>query len=190
MERILPRAPRGEDALGAIRSRPAVIEYAVRTALVEAMTWRLGGGKPPDEGAFACAAMAAARQEAWRGPAALVDTSAAVHARALRFFRSPLGRRLINLPQAQIVRTGAGRCAADVVVRDRQERLHLIALTVLRRPLDIGDFARRLSEETLVAPRERLSPLRIHVYSLATGIRYEYRGWPAARACGAVACSA
>jgi hypothetical protein len=171
------------DTLNAIRAEPALIEHAVRTALVDAMKWRLGGGTPPNENAFAFAAVAAARQERAGSNVALAQRSepatlrGAAAAAALRLFRAQLGKRLMTLPSAQIVRTGDTDCGADVVVRDTGGRLHLIALTALSRPLDISARAREVAEQTHVAARDRLSSVRVHMFSLATGARFESHNW-------------
>jgi hypothetical protein len=83
----------------------------------------------------------------------------------------------MTLPSAQIVRTGDTDCGADVVVRDTGGRLHLIALTALSRPLDISARAREVAEQTHVAARDRLSSVRVHMFSLATGARFESHNW-------------
>jgi hypothetical protein len=171
------------DTLYAIRAEPALIEHAVRIALVDAMKWRLGGGAPPNERAFACAAVAATRQDRARSNVAPAQRSElamrrrAAAAAALRLFRAQLGKRLMTLPHGQIVRTGSMDFGADVVIRDTGGRLHLIALTALSRPLDIGARARQVAEQTHVAARDRLSSVRVHMFSIATGTRYESRNW-------------
>ena len=163
------------DTLAAIAHRPAAIEYAVRTALVEAMKWRLGGGAPPAENAFAYAAVAAVRQARWAPDSASqrAATARTAATAAVRFFRSPLGKRLMSVPAARLVGTGVTDEGADVALRDSAQRLHLVALTMLVRPLDINARAREVYEATLIAPRDRLAPVRLHLYSLATGVRHE-----------------
>ena len=174
------------DRLDAIRARPALIERAVRTALVDAMKWRLGGGGPPAENSFAFAAASAARQELLLpcGAAKRLDSASvarAAAAAAVRFFRAPLGKRLLTLPCAQIASTEARYGGADVAIRDRAGRLHLIALTTLRRPLEIGARAHDVARHTTIAPRDRLTGVRIHMFSLVTGTRQESSGWNNAR---------
>ena len=172
------------DRLGAIRARPVLVEFAVRTALVDAMKWRLGGGAPPAENSFAYAAAAAARQELSRSRGATAHRNDATSlartaaTAAASFFRSPLGRRLMTLPQSQITATAAGVVGgADVAIRDAGGRLHLIALTALARPLEIGARAHDVARSTPLAPRDRLCAVRIHMYSLVTGMRHESTGW-------------
>lgn len=168
--------------LDAIRARPALIERAVRTALIDAMKWRLGGGGAPAENSFAYAAAAAARQDALAcGFAAqrtdVANLARAAAAAAVRFFRAPLGKRLLALPLTQIVASAAPAGGADVAIRDRAGRLHLIALTTLVRPLDISARAREVAGKSTLAPRDRLSAVRIHMFSLVTGRRHESSGW-------------
>ncbi len=180
-------APPELDRLGAIRERPALVERAVRTALIDAMKWRLGGGGAPAENSFAFAAAAAARGElsascagsAQRPDAAGLARVAA--AAAVRFFRSPLGKRLLTLPREQIAATATNKGGADVAIRDRAGHLHLIALTTLRRPLDISARARDVARNTTIAPQDGLAAVRIHMYSLVTGIRHESSGWSRTR---------
>ncbi len=184
-------APADLDRLDAIRARPALIERAVRTALIDAMKWRLGGGGAPAENSFAFAAAAAARQELSRDVTAQrPDAASAARAAAtgaVRFFRSPLGKRLLTLPPANIAATAATAGGADVAIRDSAGRLHLIALTTLVRPLDIGARARDVARKTTIAPRDRLSAVRIHMYSLITGLRHESSGWTNTRGDDSVA---
>ena len=169
------------DSLSAIAARPALIEFAVRAALVEAMTWRLGGGAPPSEVAFTCAAVAAARQRAATTavpPASVPEISRATARAAQRFFRAPLGRRMLTLPAKQIAVIPEGRGGPLAIVRDGANHLHAIELTALRHPLEIGARAHGVAAEIGVAPHERLLPIRVHVFSLVTGRRYEYRCSP------------
>ena len=179
--------PVGIDRLDAIRARPALIESAVRTALLDAMKWRLGGGAPPAQHSFAFAAAAAARQELSRscgGTTPRIDAASAARAAsaaAVRFFRAPLGKRLMTLPHAQIVVAAATTGGADVAIRDGAGRLHLIALTTLVHPLDIGARARDVARNTPLAPKDRISAIHIHMYSLVTGVRHESSGWDASR---------
>lgn len=178
-------APDDFDRLDAIRTRPALVERAVRTALIDAMKWRLGGGGAPAENSFAFAAAAAARQELSlsRGATAprpdTASVARAAAAAAVRFFRAPLGKRLLTLPRAHITATGVTAGGADVAIRDITGRLHLIAITTLQRPLDISARARDVVCKTTIAPRDRLSGIRIHMYSLVTGMRHESSAWSA-----------
>ena len=163
------------DPLLAVRERPALVERAVRSALIDAVQWRLGGGSAPSRAAFGAAAVAVARPGAARAnvdAAGRLALAAATERAATRFFASSLGRRLMTVPSAQLVAAPYSKGGADVAVRDAAQRLHLISLTALRLPLDIAARARAVAACAALAPQDGLAPVRIHLYSLWTGKRY------------------
>ncbi len=169
------------DTLLTIRERPVLVERAVRSALVEAMRWRLGGGAAPNRSAFGFAAVAAVRQAAAPvGVAAAVrlELATVTERAAIRFYSSLLGMRLMSVPARQITCAPGISPGTDVAVRDRANHLHLIALTALAWPLEIGELVSRLADESGFPPQDRLAPLQIHVYSLRTGVRHQYRRIP------------
>jgi hypothetical protein len=162
------------DCLEQAKSRPLFVEEAVRTALRDAVAWRIGGGQAPSAEAFVGAAVASARLalDALDGtPDERSRTLAAVQRIARRFTTSALYRRVMQLPAARFVRLQRGARDADVVVRDRRRRLHAIVLTVRRDAFDAGRIATQTALATSLGVGDRLNPLTVHVFSLATNQR-------------------
>jgi len=165
------------DPLEQAKSRPLFVEEAVRTALRDAVAWRIGGGQAPSAQAFTGAAVASARiaLDAIDGsPDERSRTLAAVQRVAERFTRSALYRRVMHVPAARFVRLRCGAHDADVIVRDRRRRLHAIGLTVVRDAFDAGRIATRIALATSLNAGDRLNPLTIHVFSLGSGHRFTF----------------
>jgi hypothetical protein len=165
------------DRLQRTKFRPSLVEYAVRTALRDAVAWRIGGGSTPHPDAFVAAAVAAARL---RLDALDCDSGersgalSAVHLAARRFSRSALCRRLMRLPTARFFCLRQAGRGADVIVRDRRRRLHAIALTVANDLLAAGKIATQMAAKTPLPAADRLTPLTVHVFSLVTARRYTF----------------
>jgi hypothetical protein len=165
------------DRLAHAKDRPLLIEVAVRTALRDAIAWRIGGGGAPNAQAFAAAAVACARQELDQIGADSAERSrtlAAVQFAAKRWTASALGRRLMTVPASQFVRLAPARRGSDAIVRDRRRRLHAIRLKLKPGALDAGRAAREIADATCLAAADRLNPLTVHVFSLATGQRWTF----------------
>jgi hypothetical protein len=166
------------DRLQRAKFRPLFVEDAVRTALRDAVAWRIGGGSAPHADAFAAAATAAARLalDAVDGDSAeRSSTLAAVQRAARRFTASPLCRRRKHVPASRFVRLPRTALGADVIVRDRQQHLHAVALTIRGDALETGHIATRVASATPLPAGDRLSPLTVHVFSLATGRRRTFQ---------------
>jgi hypothetical protein len=165
------------DPLEQAKSRPLFVEEAVRTALRDAVAWRIGGGQAPSAHAFTGAAIASARialDAIDASPAERSRTLTAVQRVAERFTRSALYRRVMLVPSARFVRLLRGTHDADVIVRDRRRRLHAIVLTVARDAFDAGRIATRIASATSLGVGDRLNPLTVHVFSLGTGHRLTF----------------
>jgi len=165
------------DPLEQAKSRPRFVAEAVRTALRDAVAWRIGGGRAPSAQAFIGAAVASARialDTIDASPGECSRTLAAVQRVAERFTRSALYRRVMHVPAARFVRLQRGAHDADVIVRDRRRRLHAIVLTVVRDAFDAGRIATRVALATSLGIGDRLNPLTIHVFSLGTGHRLTF----------------
>jgi hypothetical protein len=165
------------DQLARVKSRPMLIESAIRVALQDAIAWRIGGGSAPGATAFATAAVAAARLalDTIDGDSAERSrTLATVQTAARRFAGSPLGRRLMTIPASQFIRIRQSPDGPDALVRDRRRRLHAIALTAQRDAFDAGRIASRVARATPLAIADRLTPLTVHVFSLASGRRHAF----------------
>jgi hypothetical protein len=168
---------RNMDRLQQAKSRPLLVEDAVRTALRDAIAWRIGGGRPPSADAFVGAAVASARLaiDVLEGDSAERSrTLAAVQRGAHGFTHSALFRRLMKLPAAQFLRLARGPHDADVIIRDRRRRLHAITLTVTHDALEAGRIASRVAAATPLSVVDRLTPLTVHVFSLATAQRHAF----------------
>jgi hypothetical protein len=165
------------DCLEQAKLRPLFVERAVRTALRDAVAWRIGGGRAPSADAFIGAAVASARLalDAIDGtPGERSRTLAAVQRVARRFTASALYRRVMQVPAARFVRLQRGARDADVIVRDRRRRLHAIVLSVRRDAFDAGRIATQIASATSPGVGDRLNPLTIHVFSLVTGHRLTF----------------
>lgn len=165
------------DRLEQAKSRPVFVAEAVRTALRDAVGWRIGGGAAPNADAFVGAAVASARLALDAVDCATGErarTLAAVQGLAKRFTASALYGRLMQVPAARFVRFGRGDRAADVIVRDRRRRLHAIVLMIPRDAFDAGRIATRIALTTPLSVADRLNPLTVHVFSLATGHRLTF----------------
>lgn len=165
------------DRLARAKARPLHIESAVRIALGDAMAWRIGGGSAPTPAAFAAAAVAHARQVLDSSNFDTTERSrtlSAVQLTAKRFAASALCRRLMTVPAAQIVRLPPAAHGPDAVVRDRRRRLHAVTLKLDPDAFEAGRTATLIAGATAVAVADQLSPLTIHVFSLATGQRQAF----------------
>jgi hypothetical protein len=165
------------DCLEQAKSRPLFVEEAVRTALRDAVAWRIGGGQAPSVQAFIGAAIASARialDAIDAKPGERSRTLTAVRRVAERFTRAALYRRVMQVPAARFVRLARDVRDADVIVRDRRRRLHAIVLTVARDAFDAGQIATRIALTTSLGVGDRLNPLTIHVFSLGTGHRLTF----------------
>jgi len=165
------------DRLEHAKARPTFIEDAVRTALRDAIAWRIGGGSAPSADALVAAAVAAARL----GLDAIESDSSersrtltAVQNAAKRLGTSALCRRLMKVPASQFLRLPRTAHGPDVIVRDRRRRLHAIVLTVRRDAFAAGNIATRAARATPLSVGDRLTPLSVHVFSLATANRYVF----------------
>ncbi len=165
------------DPLEQAKSRPFVIEAAVRSALRDAVAWRIGGGRAPSSDAFIAAAVASARlalDALDGGSGERSRTLAAVQRVARGFTTSAIYRRLMQLPAARFLRLDRSARDADVIVRDRQRRLHAIALNIRDDAFDAGRIATQIALETPLPVGDRLNPLTIHVYFLMTAQRLTF----------------
>lgn len=165
------------DPLALAKARPLLIEDAVRTALRDAIAWRIGGGSAPSVDAFAAAAVVAARQSLDASGSDAAERSrslTAVQAVAQRFAASSLGRRLMSVPASQFVRLAWNRHGPDAIVRDRRRRLHAVALRLEADALDAGRTATAVVVATPLPVADRLSPVMVHVFALATQRRYTF----------------
>ncbi len=165
------------DRLQRVKFRPLLVENAVRTALRDAIAWRIGGGAAPSADAFAAAAAASARlalDAAYCDSSERSRTLTAVQRAARRFTGSALCRRLMILPASRFLRLADETHAADVALRDARRRLHAVTLTVRDGTLEAGRFATRVAQSTPLAAADRLTPLTVHVFSLSTGIRLSF----------------
>jgi hypothetical protein len=173
------------DRLQRAKFRPLFVEDAVRTALRDAIAWRIGAGSAPSSDAFVAAAVASARlalDAADCDSAERSRTLAAVQRAAKRFTASALCRRLMSVPPYRFLRLAREAHAADVIVRDAARHLHAVALTVRGDAFEAGRFATRVAQSTPLAAADRLAPLTIHVFSLADGTRHMFeRDVPHAR---------
>jgi hypothetical protein len=159
------------------KARPFFVEDAVRTALRDAIAWRIGGGGAPRAEAFVAAAIAAARLGLDALDCDSVECSrtlAAVQRAARRFAISALGRRLMTVPAAQFLRLPRVAHGPDAIVRDRRRRLHAISLTARCGAFDAGQIASRSARATPLSVVDRLTPLTVHVFSLATAQRHTF----------------
>lgn len=171
------RAVIAMDRLQRAKFRHLFVEDAVRTALRDAIAWRIGGGAAPRPEAFAAAAAAAARLALDAADADMEERSrtlAAVARAARRFCASALGRRLMTLPAARFVRLPRRPQGPDAIVRDRRRRLHAIVLTLRGDALDAGDVATRAAAATTLSNADRITALTVHVFSLATAARHTF----------------
>jgi hypothetical protein len=162
------------DRLALAKSRPLVVEGAVRTALRDCVAWRIGGGSAPSADAFVAAAVAAARLSLDAAGCDATERSralTAVHQVTARFTRSALCRRLMNVPPSKLVRLPRTADSPDVIVRDTNRRLHATAITARADALEAGRVATRVAAATPLPLADRLVPLTVHVFSLATGHR-------------------
>jgi hypothetical protein len=167
----------GVDRLQAAKARPAFIEDAVRTALRDAIAWRIGGGSAPGADALVAAAVASARLDLDASESDSLERSralAAVQKVAKRFGTSALCRRLMKVPASQFLRLPQTKHGPDVIVRDRRRRLHAIVLTVRRDAFEAGQIAGRVALATPLSVCDRLTPLTVHVFSLATAQRQTF----------------
>jgi hypothetical protein len=149
----------------------------VKTALRDAVAWRMGGGHAPSPDAFVAAAVAAARLALDTVDANSEERSrtlAAVQHVARRFTATALFRRIMVLPAARFVRLTPSRGDAEAVVRDRRRRLHAIVLTLEHDAFDAGRIATQVALATPLSAGDRLSPLTIHVYSLLSARRRSF----------------
>lgn len=171
------RIPPAHRRLAQAKARPMLIEHAVRTALRDAIAWRIGGGVAPNVDAFAAAAVAAARQALDTGTADALERSLTlgpVQSGAKRLSASVLGRRLMSVPASRFVRLSSALDGPDVIVRDRRRRLHAIVLRTNPDALDAGRTATAIANTTPLPGADRLGPLTIHIFCLATGQRYTF----------------
>jgi hypothetical protein len=163
------------DRLEQAKSRPLAIEAAVRSALRDAVAWRIGGGRAPSSAAFVAAAVASARlalDAIEGGSGEHVRTLAAVQRVARCFTASAVFRRLMRLPAARFLRLE--RSAADVIVRDRHGRLHAIALSIRHDAFDAGRIATQIALATPLSVGDRLNRLTVHVFFLMTAQRLTF----------------
>ena len=172
-----PSAVNGVDRLERAKSRPAIIEAAVRTALRDAIAWRIGGGDAPSPAALTTAAVAAARLtlDVTNGDSAERSRTLAAVAHAARAFAAGrFCRRLMTVPASRFIRLPRTFASPDVVVRDRRGHLHAIALSVRCDAFNAGAIAEDVARSTPVAAADRLMPLTVHVVSLATQQRHTF----------------
>ncbi len=165
------------DRLEQAKSRPAVIEGALRSALRDAIAWRIGGGRPPSPEAFIGAAIASARSTLDAldsGSDERSRTLAAARRVAQRFTASALYRRLMQVPTARFLRLDRSAHHADAIVRDRRQRLHAIVLTVRHDAFDAGRLASQIARATPLSASDRLNRLTVHVFSLRTAQRFTF----------------
>lgn len=165
------------DRLQQVKSRPLIVEDAVRTALRDSIAWRIGGGGAPNADAFVSAAVASARltlDAADCNTAERSNVLAAAHHVSTRFTRTALYRRLMKVPAAKFLRLPRALHGADVIVRGRDGRLHAIALTAGVDALEAGQVATRVAAATPLGVADRLTPLTVHVFSLATADRRSF----------------
>ncbi len=168
---------RAVDRLARAMARPLLVEDAVRTALRDTIAWRIGGGAAPHADAFIAAAVAAARQTLDASEADSAERSRTlhlVHQAAKRFTASPLSRRVMSVPASQFVRLARAADGPDTIVRDRRGRLHAIALRFAPDMLDAGRIASAVTNAAQLRITDRLNPLTVHIFSLATGRRGSY----------------
>jgi hypothetical protein len=166
------------DRLARVKARPSLVEHAVRSAVREAIAWRIGGGSAPSTAAFVGAAIAAARpalHAAGADASEYTRTLTAVQRVAHRFIASSLGRRLMNVPASRLAQPPYAVRGADVLVRDGARRLHAIVVTARPSTFDAGRAATLIAETTPLASADRLTPLTVHVFSLATGRRRTFQ---------------
>ncbi len=165
------------DRLALAKARPILCEDAVRTALRDAIAWRIGGGGAPNGAAFAAAAVAAARQSLDAAAADSLERSqtlGTVQAGAERLSASALGRRLMSVPVLQFVRLPPAADAADAIVRDGKKRLHAIVLRLAPDPFEAALTATAIARSTPLSVSDRLGPLTIHIFDLGTGHRLTF----------------
>ncbi len=159
------------------RDRAAIAERALRHAIAEALRWRSGGGAAPSDDAFVTATLAAVREiadwEALDGRTRLTFNRR-LETAARRFAVSSLGRRLRTIPIERLLRVPNGR-DPDVLVRDLRGEAHAVVVTSACDPFELANRARAIEATIDVPLGARLSPLTIHLYSLATGRRHAYR---------------
>jgi hypothetical protein len=166
------------DRLGQAKARPALVENAVRTALREALMWRIGGGRAPNSEALVAGALATARcsldvldcDRAERS-----RTLAAVGNAARRFASSALCRRLMAVPAAQFFRLPNSPHGPDAIIRDRRGRLHAVVITAGGDAFEAGEIAGRVARATALPRGCRLTPLNVHVFSLASAQRHLFQ---------------
>ena len=164
------------DRLQRVKCRPGLVEDAVRTALRDAIAWRLGGGVAPGDDAFTAAAVASARLDldALDGdPDERSRALAAVARAARRFAATALCRRLMAVPAARFLRLREPG-ATDAMVRDRRGRLHAIVLTIRSDALETARLATQIASAVALPVPDRLAPLTIHVLSLSGGYRHVF----------------
>jgi hypothetical protein len=165
------------DPLERAKSRPAFVERMLRAALHDALGWRIGGGRAPSAESFVTAAVAAARLNL-----AALDGSSGERSRTLaavqrvgsRFAASALFRRLMHVPAARFLRLAGDPGDADVIVRDRRRRLHAVALTIEHDAFAASRIATRVASVMPLPAGDRLMPVTVHVFSLATGHRLTF----------------
>jgi hypothetical protein len=166
------------DRLQHAKFRPKFVESAVRSALRDAVAWRIGGGAAPSADAFGAAAVAAARLALDTADGDLAERAralAAVGRAARRFTASALWRRLTELPAARFLRVPHCARGPEVVVRDRRRRLHAITLSVRADTLAASNVATCVAAATPLGAADRLAPVSVHVFSLVTGRRYTFQ---------------
>ena len=97
------------------------------------------------------------------------DITVAVERAATRLFKSRLAHRILTMPVHQIFCVDPASIA-DVVVRDRCGRVHIVALTMEIDRLRESGVAATLASEPWTQMRPSLS-MTIHLFSLTTGKR-------------------
>jgi len=173
-QEFAPRAQACND-LERAKARPRRVEAAVRSALGDAVAWRIGGGAAPGATAFATAAIANARLQLDTAGADRVEQSrvlAAVGWAAGRFARSALCRRIMTVPATRFVRAPGGPHGPDVLVRDRRGRLHAVIITARCNGLEAARIATAAAAAIPLPSLHVLTPMTVHVYALATGVRH------------------
>jgi len=172
------RVNAADERLAQVKARPALVEHAVRVALRDAITWRIGGGSAPSVAVFVGAAIAAARPALDASDADAAErtrTLTAVQRAAKRFITSPLGCRLMRVSPSKLSQSPSLSDGAQVIVRDRSHRLHAIVLTARPGTFDAGQAATLAAHGASLTSADRLAPLTVHVFSLATGKRRTFQ---------------
>ncbi len=166
------------DRLARAKARPVLVEHVIRTALRDAIAWRIGGGAAPESEALGAAAVVATRQllDARAADVAeLSRTLSAVQAAARTFTQSKLWHRLMSVPTSRFIRLEPDASGPDAIIRDRHGRVHVVALRFTGDAFAAGSAALHVAQSTRLAAADRLAPLHVHIFCLRTKRRHAFQ---------------